>query len=249
MHKLQRDCNRSPFCLVGADAGENIRSRLSSIGFAVVKLPPDPELSMQVCGHADLSLFFTGDAFVVRKKYADSNNIPGLLSAGGINFPIFYSEVPAAGYPDETALCAKFAGNRLVCRKESTDKNILQYASDKGYETVCVKQGYASCSFAVLADGALITGDPGIAAQALKFGIDTLKIRPGYITLNGYGSGHDGFIGGCSGLFGDRLFFTGNILLHPDGDKIAEFCERHATQVCCLSEGEAVDIGGLIFVR
>ena len=56
-----------------------------------------------------------------------------------------------------------------------------------------------------------------------------------------------GFIGGASGLCGNRLFFSGDPLTHPDGEAIYDFCRKHGTKPVPLTSGKLFDGGGIIF--
>lgn len=114
-------------------------------------------------------------------------------------------------------------------------------------EVIFVRQGYCACAAAACADGALITSDRGIASAASRAGIPCLTIRPGHISLPGYGDGDGGFIGGAAGLCGNRLFFAGDPHTHPDGEAICDFCREHATGVVPLTGGKLFDGGGIIF--
>ena len=114
-------------------------------------------------------------------------------------------------------------------------------------EVIFVRQGYCACAAAACADGALITSDRGIASAASRAGIPCLTIRPGHISLPGYGDGYGGFIGGASGLCGNRLFFSGDPHTHPDGEAIYDFCRKHGTKPVPLTGGKLFDGGGIIF--
>lgn len=113
------------------------------------------------------------------------------------------------------------------------------------YSILNVGQGYSKCSCAILADGAIITADRGIATVTRQNGIDTLLISEGHVELPGYSYG---FIGGASGLCGSRLYFCGDLEKHPDHMAIEAFSKMHSTQCISLSDGMLYDVGSLIFI-
>ncbi len=148
------------------------------------------------------------------------------------------------GYPYNIGFNCVNVGNKLICNKKYSCKTVLDYAEKNGIEILDVKQGYAKCSTCVVADNAIITEDESIAWRAEENGIDVLKIEKGYVKLDGYDYG---FIGGCSGLIENNLLaFNGNINLHPEYEKIHEFCKRHGVQIIGLCGREPMDIGSII---
>lgn len=236
------------FCLAGKGAEGDIADALTQRGFCVIILPPDEELPVPVADHADLSVFYSGRSLIMRSSYDKKYNVAGFLRRNGLPLPTVFTDAPAGAYPLDTALCAKSAGAYLICREKSTAPEVIGAAGKNGLRILNVRQGYAACSVSVLYDGSLITGDRGIAAEARKQGVETLLTERGHILLPGYGDGLEGFIGGCTGLYGKYLYFTGNLSLHPEGERIASFCREHGTEPVSLSTGPLRDIGGLIFV-
>lgn len=153
-------------------------------------------------------------------------------------------------YPSNVALNAAVVGKHIIARKDSLDPVIKEFCTERGYFIINVRQGYAKCSCAVVCDNAIITADRGIynSVMELKAEIEVLLIEEGRVRLNG---ADHGFIGGASGLdTADNrrvLYFSGNIDMHPDSDRIREFCHKHYTDIISLTDGELFDIGGMIF--
>ena len=166
------------------------------------------------------------------------------LSCSGDEMPesrrlvIFASK--GATYPELTGV----ALNAPSGRRERMPSS---FKEDTRPALIFVRQGYCACAAAACADGALITSDSGIASAASRAGIPCLIIRKGHISLPGYGGWDEGFIGGASGLFGDRLFFSGDPLSHPDGEAIYDFCREHKTKPVPLTGGKLFDGGGILF--
>ncbi len=208
----------------------------------VIKLPRDPFLSVRVGNHTDLLIFILEDTLITRRSYYAIANreIDRICREGNLKL-MLSDEVSGEKYPLDCGLCAAVAGKTVICRKRITDPEILKLAREKGYSVVNVRQGYAKCSTAVLADGAVITADTGIA-KAVR---DSLLIREGYIDLPGFGYG---FIGGASGLYNDTLCFCGKIEDHPDYEAIKDFAQKHGTKLCSLGEHKLFDVGTLFFI-
>lgn len=143
-------------------------------------------------------------------------------------------------YPNDIAYNAAAVNGRLICRRDYTDKEILSH-----YENILnVKQGYGKCSVCIVSKNAIITADSGIYEVAVNAGMDVLKIREGYIRLEGM---NYGFIGGATGLISnDMLAVNGNIETHPDCGLIRDFCKKYGVEIISLNGGEITDIGSII---
>lgn len=149
-------------------------------------------------------------------------------------------------YPLNVPLNAAVVGKRLIANLHSLDCQVKQYCDSNGYELIHVNQGYAKCSCAVVSDTSVITADNGIYNSLKEKSIDVLKIMSGSIALPG---ADYGFIGGASGLDTDAhtLYFCGDIRRHPDYERIAEFCNKHGTDIVSLTNTGLQDVGGMIF--
>ncbi|MBQ3228557.1 MAG: hypothetical protein IJB43_08245 [Clostridia bacterium] len=214
--------------------------------FEIIQLPPDTSLPEAVNGHSDLLIFKIDNKLVTRKSYyrTAKDKIDLICDKGGLELVL--SETKAGDkYPSDCGLCAAVSGRKIICRKASTDVEILRLADDPGYNLLNVPQGYSKCSCAVLADGAIITADRGIAKVTLENGIDTLLISEGNVELPGYAYG---FIGGATGLCKNTLYFCGNLESHPDHTAIEEFARKHSTKCVSLSEEKLYDVGSLLFI-
>ena len=47
---------------------------------------------------------------------------------------------------------------------------------------------------------------------------------------------------------GKSVFFLGDIMTHPDGERITEFIENLGMKVVSLGEGELQDMGEIVFL-
>ncbi len=214
--------------------------------FEIIQLPPDPSLPEAVNGHSDLLIFKIDNKLVTRKSYYRTTKDKIDLICENNGLELILSDAEAGDkYPNDCGLCAVASGRNIICKKASADSEILRLADAFRYNLLDVHQGYSKCSCAVLADGAIITADRGITKITKGAGIDTLVITPGHIDLPGYDFG---FIGGATGLCGNKLYFCGNLNSHPDHRAIKEFAQKHNTECISLSDEKLYDVGSLIFM-
>jgi len=214
--------------------------------YEIIQLPPDTSLPEAVSGHVDLLIFKLENKLVTRKSYYRTAKDKIDLICEKCGLELVLSDVEAGDhYPNDCGLCAAVSGKNIICRNVSTDVEILRLADDPGYNLLNVPQGYSKCSCAVLADGAIITADRGIAKVTLENGIDTLLISEGNVDLPGYSYG---FIGGATGLCGNKLYFCGDLRSHPDHEAIERFAKKHDTECISLSDERLYDVGTLLFI-
>ena len=189
---------------------------LRMVGVEPVHIPSFHKLSVPVSEHPDMLFFPKGDgALLTFSEYSAEN-------------PAFFSRLEALGVKVSLTNHAVFPG----------------YPRDIGLNALSLSGvlfGYTRCSVCVLSQSHVITADPGLA-KALDNFCEVLLIRPGYIELPGYDYG---FIGGAAlPLPGNSVGFCGNVLSHPDGDRILCFAEHAGVQAVCLSDEPLYDSGG-----
>ena len=147
-------------------------------------------------------------------------------------------------YPNNIPLNACVIEKTLIGRLDSVDKKVLDFCLKRGYQLINVRQGYTKCSCVVVSDHTLITADNGIFNSLNEINIEVLKVEEGRVRLS---ETTNGFLGGASGYYDHKIYFTGNIQLHPDYQRIKEFCDKHNTKMISLTDGPLRDIGGIIF--
>lgn len=224
------------------------RSVLDSLKkeYKIIQLPPDPSLPNAVDGHSDLLIFRIENYLITRKSFYKKAKDQIDLICKETRLELILSEAESGSkYPGDCGLCAAVSGDKIICREASADGEIMRLAEFLGFDIINVPQGYSKCSCAILADGAIITADRGIASVTLKSGINTLLISDGHVYLPGYSYG---FIGGATGLCGDTLYFCGDIKTHPDHEAIEAFALKHKTKCVSLGHERLYDVGSLIFI-
>lgn len=217
-------------------------------GYNVLRLPPLGALPEATASHPDTLLFHHGDRIITTADYCDAaayllSDLREYLPDISIDF---VAESHGGKYPHDCILNAAVIGNRIFCRRESIAEGVVRYAESAGMETVGVKQGYAGCATLVLDGGHVITADAGLAKVYREYGIDVLEIGCGGISLPPY---EYGFIGGAAGVDGECVYFIGDPMTHPDGERITEYIESIGMRAVALSGGMLTDLGGLVFLR
>ena len=232
------------YAITSAALPQKCRDFLEGLGFSVIALPSFEKLARPVASHPDMLLFFGDKIFCHSEYYA--KNAPTLelisrLSCLGI---VTTDEKISDKYPCDILFNALPLGKYVFCKAESVSRLIKDYAERNALELVNTRQGYARCSVCKVSENAIITADTGIYESARARGIDSLLISEGNIDIDGYSYG---FIGGTSGVFGDTVYFCGDLSSHPDGEKIKSFCKSHEKNAVSLSDGKLYDVGTLFF--
>ena len=211
-----------------------VRDAIRFLGFGGIELPPYTKLPGPVSCHPDLLLHDLGGKLLVYRDYYEENKE---LFADIAVVPT--DCVAGEKYPQDIGMDALVLGDMVLCLVEHTCPEIL-----KNRKVVPVRQGYAACAALKVGENAIVTADPTIAVAAENCGIAVLKIRPGYIVLDGYDYG---FIGGTAFAVEDALYFAGDLSLHPDGNAIFDFCASHG--VICHSLVQGMPLHDLGFLK
>ena len=224
---------------------EKCIDKLIYLGFETILLPCFPSLPDPVSAHPDMLLFFAGRKVICHKDYfkVAEKELAQIMSKG---YELLLSdEAIGAKYPSDILFNALPIGSSIYCKADSISHHILDHVKKNSMSVHNVKQGYTKCSVCPVGDNAAITADIPLAKAMQKNGIDVLLISSGNITLRGYDMG---FIGGSAGEVGNTVYFLGNIMLHPNGAEIVDFCQKHDRSAVSLSEEKLFDGGSLIFI-
>ena len=219
---------------------------LNRLGFEVIQMQSAEYLQQGVSSHADMLLFFGFGKIFCHKRYYEANREPiDRICAISHHSLILSDEPTGAKYPLDVLFNACLVGNKLICNEKTVSRLILEVARGRGCKIINVPQGYTKCSICVVSDDAIITADKAITADCRGAKIDVLEVSEGHISLPPYDYG---FIGGASGLCGDKVYFCGSLDSHPDGERIEEFCLKHKKNAISLTSGELQDVGSLFFI-
>lgn len=195
-----------------------------------------------ISGHPDISVCHVGGKYVVTAP--DSfEYYKALLSKYGFDVACGRSEL-LYSYPNNIQYNVAFVGKHAIHNFRHTDSLVLEHIQKQGYVMIDVKQGYSKCSTCVIDETAIITSDLGIHRAAVDFGIESLLIEKGGISLDGF---EYGFIGGCAGIISrDEIAFIGDVTKHSSYFEIREFIEKRGKRIVTLGDFKLVDCGSII---
>lgn len=228
--------------LVDGRTPEKILNKLASLNIEVILTESCKGLNPSISYHPDIQLHPLGNEKIV----VSPNSYPDIkkkLSKYGFNL-IQGASLLKSNYPEDIAYNIARIGNYCFHKLKHTDTVIKKHLEAEGVLFINVNQGYSKCSTAVVNKTAIITSDKSIHKAAIKNGIDTLLIEPGYIKLEGQ---NYGFIGGCTGLIAPNvLAVTGSLKYHPDYERILQFLSKYKVEPVWLSDEIPIDLGSLI---
>ena len=223
---------------------------LAEYGCRVIRVPGADYLAPPVSSHPDMIFLPLGDKLFCHRLYLSTDvgrsTTETAASLGGKTIVPIDDET-GAEYPLDVPLNCAVIGNILLASPH-TSLAVTEYAEGIGMVICRVKQGYVKCSSAVInGDGqGVITSDSGIAHTAEKNGIKVLIVPPGDIILPGYDYG---FIGGCTGYDGGKMFFTGDLSLYPHEKEVKAFLGGFGCEAVSLLPGRPLtDYGSILFL-
>ncbi len=150
----------------------------------------------------------------------------------------------AQKYPKTVWMNGKMTEFGYLHHKEYTHPEIIAALKQEGIRRIHTRQGYSGCSLLYLGRGKGITADPHMYKVLQAEGADMLLIQPGFIELEGLPYG---FIGGCCGVYEDRVFVHGSLEFHPDGDVIRRYIMDAGYRIETLKGEPLKDIGSMLF--
>ncbi len=230
--------------MIGEKYREILKEPLENKGLNVLCVPENPDVDKRLSSHADLSVMHMGGNKIALAAYLKGSDFAERLRQ--IGFELNFSEVKQKpNYPFDAALNMCICGNNLIYNPETADLEIADILTKgKGINFVTSKQGYSKCSVCLVNENVIITSDAGIHKRAVAKGIESLKISPGFIDLDGFDYG---FIGGASfKISDDILAFTGRLGTHPDKDIILNFLGLHNMKLVYITDYNIFDVGSII---
>ncbi len=229
------------YAVISSTAPKKCIESLSALGYSVLTLPPFDRLSEPVNTHADM-LFFSYNNIIVthREYYAAARNIfDTLCSQCSLTLVVADDEI-LPNYPHDISYNAISLCGVLYSNTKHTSPKVKDIFSKR----INVRQGYTACSTLALGERCVITADTSLAREYKSNGIEVALIKNSSIMLPPYDCG---FIGGASGVDGDKVFFSGNINTHSDAEIIKELISLQSMQYISLSDEPLYDVGGIKF--
>jgi len=236
--------NHKGIVFLSSDFPPVMSRQLALDGWEIINVAFCKQVMPSLGGHPELQLFIVNSCEIVVHPDMPDSFIDIIQKK--FERIIIGSKKISEKYPYDIAYNGKIIGDTFFHKLEYTDPVLLRRITLAGYKLADVNQGYTGCSVLPVGLGALITADIGIAKRAGFLGFDVLLINPGFIRLRGL---NHGFIGGASSWDqADKIYFCGNINLHPDAVKIKQFITGYGIQIVNLTDTELTDFGSLIFV-
>ena len=222
---------------------DECRAALAAEGFSVRLCPESDALPAPICHHPDsLMAHFSGRLFCPTDYY---NKNTAFFSSLG--YPVHTVEERHGGaYPEDCAFNLLTLGKNAFFHPRALPTAIKDALHGLGYRALPTRQGYAACSVCRVDGTHAITADMGMARVLKKAGVTVLSIEEGGILLPPYAHG---FIGGASGVYGNRVYFFGDIKKHPSYAAIEDFLGRAGFTPVSLSGGPLRDLGGILFLQ
>lgn len=218
-----------------------MRDNLYREGFNVIQVPPCPDVAPPLSGHVDLQLFYHD-----KKLFCHTRIDPDFIKKVSNHVEVIISEIRLKStYPGDIPFNIACTGKSAFHRLDATDTQAKSYLESAEIKLINVPQGYSKCSTLIVDEKSIITSDKSIHRAAESAGLSSLIIEPGYISLPGYTYG---FIGGASGMYDDKVYFTGSLKDHPDNLRILEFIENRFKKAINLSQRKLIDLGSLIIL-
>lgn len=232
--------------LIDCRADTSLLSALKKYGFEPLLMPSAYYLQGSIASHTDMLIFIGFGRLFCHMRYYESNTalIDSIVKQTGLELSLSHEPI-SQEYPNDVLFNTCVVGKNLICNKKTVSKLILDAAIFNNYEIINVSQGYTKCSVCVVSDNAIITADKAISKACAACGIDVLTVSEGGVSLPPY---NYGFIGGASGLCGDKVFFCGSVNSHPDSKAIVNFCHTHGKEVVSLSDNGLIDVGTIFFM-
>jgi len=231
----------SRIAIISPIASKEIKKKLANLDFEPLGIPRCNLVDDPISYHPDIQIF------IHKNKIFCHPNIPGnFLNKLKKNNDIIICKTKLNNkYPGDIPYNIACTGKFAFHKTEITDNFIAEYLFSQNIKLINIRQGYSKCSTLVIDNERIITADSSIHRAAELNNIKSLLIARGFIDLPGY---KYGFIGGATGTFGNKIFFSGKIDHHPDYRRIMNWIYTSNKMVIYLSNERAIDLGTIFFL-
>jgi len=193
-----------------------------------------------LAGHPDL--FFCP---IDKQLIAAPNTPPEYLQKlDELNLPFMFGKTKVVFQKQQnTAYNVVVSEHYIIHNGTCTDTVIKEYKGER--EFLHVKQAFTRCSLLPLQNDNFLTSDQGIANIIESHSLPYCYVHPDEIVLPGY---KNGFVGGCMGVYKNKVFICGHLDFHPEGKKINIFLANLGYEVIELYRGPLFDGGSLVLL-
>lgn len=209
-----------------------VKNKLSRYGY-LVEFATRGIVDDVISGHPDIFIHRIGSKVIYApntpKKYVEALQQSGCETIEG-------GTVVSTDIKTNYAYNVVSGQDFLVGRIKYVDPVVLEQSIGKKF--IDVGQGFSACSCVNL-DGKIITSDLGIHRKILG----SKYFAPNGIVLPGV---KNGFLGGCAGIYERKIFLTGSLNQHADGETFRESAMLLGFEIVELSRERLFDGGGII---
>jgi hypothetical protein len=145
-------------------------------------------------------------------------------------------------YPETAHYNAVVTNSYLIHNLSFTDPAIKALISSKS--SLSVNQGYTRCNLLEFGEDQFITSDKGIEKILIAKGVQVSFVSPDDILLPGY---DHGFLGGCCGIQGNRIFISGSIQFMKGRKELYTILKKAGMEIVELYNGPFFDAGSILF--
>ncbi|MDO9510678.1 MAG: hypothetical protein Q7J34_02875 [Bacteroidales bacterium] len=235
--KISQEEN-SVLIIAGNDLPAEADQILQSYG-ELIRFNASPMAYPPIGSHPDVFLCNTG-RYVV---YAPGTPAYVLNAISDYGFPLKIGKRSLGNqYPSTAAYNCVITNDFLIHKEGCTDKSILEDC--QSLQFVSVNQAYTRCSLLALNERNFITSDRRIEKVLKALQCEVLYLPSDDVVLPDY---PHGFIGGCMGILGNRIFTTGSFNGIKDGYLARAFIKDRGFELIELTKGSMIDVGGIFF--
>lgn len=209
---------------------------------SVVEFFTENETYSEIACHVDIFMCFTDDVVVVAPNCPSS--CIEILKQDGYQVRIGLQKV-GKEYPTTCRYNICFSSSLILGDPSFYDVSVVEVLKNR--EWVNVRQGYGRCNTLFLNERLFLTSDLPTFQKLKKYACEGVYIPSSLVYLQGFSQG---FIGGCCGLSGNKLFFNGSLSSLPLllEIQIRALSQKAALEVIELGKDKLEDIGGIFFI-
>ncbi len=226
--------------ILGAAYEDRLGPALRRLGYSIIAVPSNPNLSPALADHVDLSVLLIKNVLFLAPFLAETKALAE-CSTWGYELRTM-PDNQTEKYPNDVQLNAYITNKNAIYNPNTVCSEVISFLHSMGYHDIPVRQGYTNCSICTVDDQSLITADPGICKALSGTDYHVLKIEQGHILLPGYDYG---FIGGSTLKLSEKLLaFSGILDEHPDKTAILAFLAEKEIEPVFLTDEPLFDFGG-----
>lgn len=222
--------------LIDKNINESSKQCLKNLGFALIETTEICQIKNSTSTHPDMQFLKIGDSTAVVEQ-----SVYSYYESVLPDYNLTAFDGVGNNYPDDSILNIVTLGDKTILTPYQHKK--LSFLNINN--PVFVKQGYVKCNICVLNANAVITSDYGIKKSLENFGIRVYLLPCEQILLKGY---KNGFWGGCSGNFGNIIYFNGDITKLDCYSQLVSVLQKEKIEPIYNHSCELCDNGSILYL-